>query len=181
MENKSVRELKPEDAKYIVNYFHDGSHDFLWDMGVDPEKLPPKAEWEDMIVDDLDYPMEERKFYYLLWLINDEPVGHANLSHIHYGEEANMHLHMWDEAHRKSGGGSSFVTLCLAQFFEKYNLKRIVCEPNADNPAPNRVLEKLGFNFIKKHEKVPGFINYHQPLNRWVLERDVFLGITKSN
>ncbi len=181
MENKSIRELTSEDTRYVVDYFHGGSEEFLWNMGVDKRKLPPRSEWEEMIIDDLSNPMEERKFYYLLWLIDELPVGHCNINHIHYGEEANMHLHMWDEAHRKSGGGSFFVTLCIAQFFEKFGLKRIICEPNSKNTAPNRTLEKLGFTFVKKHEKIPGFINYFQELNRWELDRDTFMGEKSTN
>ena len=34
-------------------------------------------------------------------------------------------------------------------FFRHFNLKSIKCEPNANNPAPNKVLPKIGFKFIK--------------------------------
>jgi RimJ/RimL family protein N-acetyltransferase len=56
-------------------------------------------------------------------------------------------------------------------YFEQFNLKRLVCEPWADNPAPNRVLEKLGFAFIRQYRTTPGVIAYEQDVNRYELRR----------
>ena len=86
-----------------------------------------------------------------------------------------MHLHMWEQVDRQAGAGTFFVTLSIAKYFEVFNLKRIICEPNADNPAPNRVLEKVGFTFVKNHDKNPGFINYFQTLSRWELKLEDFV------
>ncbi len=50
-------------------------------------------------------------------------------------------------------------------------MKRLFCEPNAFNVAPNRALQKAGFKYPKTHMTVPGAFNYHQAVTRWVMER----------
>jgi hypothetical protein len=32
--------------------------------------------------------------------------------------------------------------------YERFKLKRMVCEPKADNPSPNRLLQRIGFPLI---------------------------------
>jgi hypothetical protein len=44
-------------------------------------------------------------------------------------------------------------------------------EPSAGNSAPNRVLEKLGFAFIRRYRTTPGVIAYEQDVNRYELRR----------
>ena len=51
-------------------------------------------------------------------------------------------------------------------------LKSLFCEPHAFNIGPNRTLQKAGFKYLKTHMTVPGPYNFHQAVNRWVLEVD---------
>jgi RimJ/RimL family protein N-acetyltransferase len=46
----------------------------------------------------------------------------------------------------------------------------LFCEPFADNPAPNKVLPKLGFKFVKRYWTVPGQICPEQEVNLYVLD-----------
>jgi hypothetical protein len=32
-------------------------------------------------------------------------------------------------------------------------------------------LQAAGFKYVKTHETVPGPLNFHQPVTRWMLER----------
>ena len=56
-------------------------------------------------------------------------------------------------------------------YFEALALERIFCEPNAFNVAPNRTLQSVGFKYVKTYETVPGWLNFHQAVTRWVLEK----------
>lgn len=56
-------------------------------------------------------------------------------------------------------------------YFERFKLKRLFCEPNAFNVAPNRAMQKAGFKYVKTHMTVPGPLNFHQAVTRWVMER----------
>jgi hypothetical protein len=46
----------------------------------------------------------------------------------------------------------------------------LFCEPNAFNVAPNRTLQRAGFKYVKTHMTVPGLLNFHQAVTRWVFE-----------
>ena len=82
-----------------------------------------------------------------------------------------MHLHVLDPDSRKSGIGAGCVGLSANLYFERLRLKRLFCEPYAFNVAPNRTLQKAGFKYLKTHMTVPGPLNFHQAVNRWVIER----------
>jgi len=85
-----------------------------------------------------------------------------------------MHLHLWNKDVRKKGYGTRFVKLSLPYFFGNYQLKKLFCEPYALNPAPNKTLEKAGFEFIKEYTTIPGFINFEQPVCLWEMRFEKF-------
>ncbi len=81
-----------------------------------------------------------------------------------------MHLHVVDAHRRRSGLGNVLVRQTAALYFEALELKRLFCEPNAFNVAPNRTLQTAGFRYVKTHMTIPGPLNHHQEVTRWVLE-----------
>ena len=85
--------------------------------------------------------------------------------------EAFIHLHLWKSQLRRAGLGTEFVRRSAAFYFERFNLQKLVCEPWAENPAPNRVLEKLGFAFVRRYRTIPGVIAFEQEVNRYELRR----------
>jgi RimJ/RimL family protein N-acetyltransferase len=107
----------------------------------------------------------------VIWLLDDRPVGFSSSDKISYGEQANMHLHVTDPERRNQGIGAECVRRSADIYFERLKLKRLFCEPNAFNVAPNRALQKAGFKYLKTHMTVPGALNYHQAVTRWVMER----------
>ncbi|HEV8273791.1 MAG TPA: GNAT family protein, partial [Chitinophagaceae bacterium] len=143
-------------------------------MGVDLSKMPTREGWKEMLNEQLSQAYEEKKSYCIIWLLNDEPVGHSNVNRIIFGEEAYMHLHIWKPGNRTKGMGLQFVKMTLPFFFQNMKLKKICCEPFALNPAPNKTMEKLGFEFIKEYITIPGFINFEQPVKHWELTYEKF-------
>ena len=83
-----------------------------------------------------------------------------------------MHLHVVDPGFRQAGHGSACVRRSVDIYFEALKLQRLYSEPNAFNTAPNRALQKAGFRYVKTHMTVPGPLNYHQAVTRWVVERE---------
>ena len=55
-------------------------------------------------------------------------------------------------------------------YFETFRLRRLFCQPNALNTAPNRTLQAAGFRYVKTLMTAPSPLNYRQPITRWVLE-----------
>ena len=169
MTQLSVRELQQSDIGPLSDYWFKSDPSFLINMGVDLSKMPAREEWEQMLTEQISQAYKEKQSYCIIWLLNDKPVGHSNVNRIQFGEEAYMHLHIWKKDNRAKGLGLQFVKMTLPWFFEKIQLKKLCCEPYALNPAPNKTMEKLGFEFIKEYIIVPGWINFEQPVKHWEL------------
>ncbi len=175
MENLlSVREIKNSDIEPITLYWLNADPAFLTGMGVDLQKMPAKDEWRTMLAEQISQPYSEKKSYCTIWQYNNEPIGHCNVNKIKFGVEAYMHLHLWSSDQRKKRMGTAFVKMSLPYFFEKLELKKIYSEPYALNPAPQKVLERAGFIFIKEYITIPGFLNFEQPVRLWELTYEQF-------
>ena len=170
----SVREIQKGDIPALTRYWLDADTAFLTGMGVDLDKLPGKEEFETMLSEQLEQPYEVKGSYCIIWEIDGKPVGHSNINKIIFGEEAYMHLHIWEAGVRQKGTGTAFVKLTLPYFFKNYQLKKLYCEPYALNPAPNKTLEKAGFQFLKKYITTPGWLNFEQEVNLWEMSFERF-------
>jgi len=165
----SVREIQQTDIEHIIRYWLTADPLFLTGMGVDLNKMPSKEEWTTMLTEQLTQVYPEKKSYCMIWLVDNKAIGHCNVNKIKFGEEAYMHLHVWNNEFRKKGMGTDLVKMSLPYFFENLELKKIYSEPYALNPAPNKVLEKAGFTFMKEYLTIPGFLNFEQTVKRWEL------------
>lgn len=171
----SIREMTRADVDRVTEYWLNMEDDYLTRLGIDKQKLPDRDGWIRMLSAQLTQTTEEKQSYCLIWLVNGEAVGHTNINKIIFGEEAYMHLHLWRADIRKKGCGQAFIKMALPYYFNKFGLKHLYCEPYALNPAPNRLLPKLGFKLLKTHTCIPGFICFEQEVNLWLLTRERFL------
>ena len=171
----SVREIQQQDIETITQYWLGAEKGFLEGMGVDVLKMPSREEWLQMLSKQLQQPYTEKQSYCIIWEIDGQSVGHSNVNKIKFGEEAYMHLHLWISGERQKGIGTAFVKMTLPYFFKNMQLKRLYCEPYALNPAPNKTLEKAGFHFLETLVTTPGWLNFEQPVNLWLMPRDRFL------
>ena len=175
MQGVEETEVRPfssrEEYELMLDYFYKADDPFLRGMGVDRLKLPERDKWLDALLVDHEKPDEERDRFYLVWLFRGRRVGHSSINEIVPGIEAFIHLHLWNSQLRRAGLGTEFVGRSVNFYFERFNLKKLVCEPWAGNPAPNRVLEKLGFTFVRRYRTIPGVIAYEQEVNRYELRR----------
>jgi RimJ/RimL family protein N-acetyltransferase len=160
-----------EEYELMLDYFYEADDPFLRGMGVDRMKLPERDKWLDALLVDHEKPDRERDRFYLVWLFRGRRVGHSSINKIVPGAEAFMHLHLWNPKLRQAGLGTEFVRRSVNFYFERFNLRKLVCEPWAGNLAPNRVLEKLGFTFVRQYRTTPGVIAYEQDVNRYELRR----------
>jgi len=165
----SVRELQEQDISSIAKYWLESDKGYLEAMGVDTSKLPSRNDWTKMLKEQLSTVMKEKKSYCIIWQVDDNPVGHCNVNPVLFGKEAYMHLHLWNMGEREKGFGTELIKMTVPHFFENLQLEQLYCEPNALNPSPNRALEKVGFEFVKKYITTPSPITYEQPVNRWKL------------
>ena len=168
--NLRARELLPSEAHIVTSYFHSSTPEHLERLGVDPSRLPPVTVWQDRIKQQCELAPERRATVLVLWLKNSEPVGFSSCDKVVYGDHAYMHLHVLNPDERQKGIGAECVRQSAAIYSNTLKLKSLFCEPNAFNVGPNRTLQKAGFKYIKTHMTVPGPLNYHQAVTRWMLE-----------
>ena len=168
---RSVREMMGSEVDLIIDYFLNATPEHLETLGVDPTRLPPAESWRERLRRQCELPIEQRSMVSVIWLADDRPIGFSTSDKIRYGEQANMHLHVTEPERRQQGIGAECVRRSADIYFERLKLKRLFCEPNAFNVAPNRTLQKAGFKYLKTYMTVPGPLNFHQAVNRWVIER----------
>ena len=173
----SVQELQPSQVDLIADYWFTASEQFLRSMGAEKGKLPQREDFCQLLLSQLSLPPSQKRAYCLLWLLDGMAVGHCNTNPTFYGSHAHMHLHLWQADNRKKGLGAAFVRLSLPCFFEKLQLRELISEPYTLNPAPNKTLEKAGFELEKEYVTIPGSINFEQPVKRWRMSRERFLRI----
>lgn len=155
----------------VVDYFLNASDGYLRGMGVDPSKLLERDDWIELLDADVHKPDADRAFFYLAWVEGDDLIGHCNINQIEFGQRAYMHLHVWSSTKRRHGVGRRLVRASLDLFMDRFKLQMLCCEPFADNPAPHRVLERVGFRDMGTRTCVPGWINFHQTVRTWCYTR----------
>ena len=167
----TVREMQLAEVDIRINYFHEASDEHLRLLGVDRSLLPTRQAWRAFYQDDYARPIRDRVNYSLVWQQGEQVVGFSSTDRIDFANEAFMHLHVVEENLRSTGLGTRFVRLSTRAYFEALELKRLFCEPNAFNVAPNRTLQRAGFRYLFTHEAQPSSINFPQVTTRWVLDR----------
>ncbi|MEO8772565.1 MAG: GNAT family protein [Ferruginibacter sp.] len=170
----SVRELKIGDIDLFASYWLNSDEFYLANMGVDIKKLPTKDEIFSYWKLQLEMPIENRLSYCIIWQKNNIPIGHSSTRPTYFGKEAHMHLHLWNKLDRGKGMGYELVKLTVRHLFERLNLMDLYCEPYALNPAPNELLKKVGFDFVKEYMTVPGPSNFEQKVKLWHLSARKF-------
>jgi RimJ/RimL family protein N-acetyltransferase len=177
MPNLSVRELQETDIQHIADYWLNADPEFLIGMGVDLDKMPVRSQWEQSLQTQLRQAIPDKQSFCLIWEIDGVPSGHCNINKIVFGKEAFMHLHLWQNPNRQQGLGAILVRLSLPFFFDLYKLQTLYCEPYANNPAPNKTLQKVGFQWVNDYVTIPGWLNFEQPVKLWQLTREQFLDL----
>lgn len=156
----------------MIDYFLDAGEETLRAMGVDPARLPGRDEWLATVLADHEAPDYEKERLYLGWWVDGELVGHSSLSHIEPGEQAHVHLHLWRPGTRRRGLGTELVARSVDAAFERFRLRRVLCEPAAHNPAPQRTVRRLGFRHLETYRTRPTTHAFEQEVSRYEITRE---------
>ena len=169
----SVRPLTEEDFDKFIGYWTGLSNQDIERMGIAIDRLPsPEQMRRDLEVIATE-SIEELSNFILVWCVDGEAVGHSSLREIVRGESASVHLHMWCADLRGRGYGPRLFCLAALEFYERFGLRHIICEPKFDNPFPNRMLRKIGFPLILVHVAAASTWTVVSELNRYAILRDI--------
>jgi RimJ/RimL family protein N-acetyltransferase len=170
----SVRPLDTADFGAFISYFTRPSQTDAERMGLDVDRVPSAAQMRSELNAMVHAP--QISSFVLAWCVDGTAIGHSSLKNIIIGDSGNMHLHMWRADLRGKGYGARLFCLSALDFYERFNLKRIICEPKANNPLANRMLKKIGFPLILTHVAASSEISVVCELNRYDIRRDIAEG-----
>ena len=173
MPRLTVRPLASEDFDGFIAYFTRASKADAERMGLAIDKVPSPAQLRSDLEAMIATPVDRLRSFVLAWCIDDKTIGHSSLKDIVPGEFGSIHLHMWRADLRGRGYGPLLFCLSALDLYERFNLKRIICEPKADNPMANRMLQKIGFPLIQTHVAASSELSVVCELNRFEILRDV--------
>lgn len=169
----SVRALAAEDFDAFINYWLGLSQAEIERLGVAIDRLPladrMRCELEAMLA----VPANNIRSFVLAWCIDGEAIGHSSLKDIVAGDSGSIHLHMWRPDLRGRGHGPHLFCLAAVDFYERFKLKRIICEPKADNVAPNRLLQRVGFPLVSTRIGRSSELSTICKLNRYDIPREI--------
>jgi len=168
----TVRELTNPDIDLVLSYFFKADAETLNQMGVDPGKLPQKADWELMFLSDMHLSVKDKKFYHLIWEQEGRPVGHATIDRISFRREAYMSFYSWDPADFQEDNCIELLQNSVDRFFRVFQLKSLFCVPPSNNRVFCQVLEKVDFKKTETlQEGSGGWISTSQAADLWELSR----------
>jgi len=173
MATLSIRPLQEEDIPSIINYWFKNTNENFTRMGTDKTKLISPIEFSNLLKTICNTPFENAKSYYMVWLIDNKPVGYNALKDISKGEIAHMHLHMWDAEYRGKGYGAKLFCMAALEFYNLFKLKMILCEPHSANPPPNKMLAKIGFKKWKIYLSTSSELSLPCELNSYIISPEI--------
>ena len=104
--DRTISPMKMSQTGMMIDYFLSADDDFLRGMGADPSKLPSATDWHRILEEDFARPIKSKQFYYIVWEADGVPIGHSNINKIVFGQEAFVHLHIWQLQHRRLASNS---------------------------------------------------------------------------
>jgi RimJ/RimL family protein N-acetyltransferase len=173
MPRLTVRPLASEDFDGYIAYFTRVSPADAERMGLAIDKVPSPTQLRSDLEAMLATPVDRLRSFVLAWCLDGQTIGHSSLKNIVLSESGSMHLHMWRADLRGKGYGPRLFCLSALDFYERFNLKRIICEPKADNPMANRLLQGIGFPLILTHVAAGSELGFVCELNRYEIVRDI--------
>jgi RimJ/RimL family protein N-acetyltransferase len=169
----SVRALAAEDFNGFINYWLGLSQEEIERLGIAIDRMPSAAQMRSDLEAMLAAPDNGVRSFVLAWCVNGEAIGHSSLKDIVPRDSGSIHLHMWRADLRGKGHGPYLFCLAAVDLYKRFKLKRIICELKADNPAPNRLLQRIGFPLISTRVGRSSELSTICKLNRYDIVRDI--------
>jgi RimJ/RimL family protein N-acetyltransferase len=173
MPRLTVRPLTSEDFDGFIAYFTRASQADAERMGLAIDKVPSPTQLRSDLEAMIKTPVDRLRSFVLAWCLDGKTIGHSSLKDIVPGEFGSIHLHMWRADLRGKGYGPRLFCLSALDFYERFNLKQIICEPKADNPMANRMLQRIGFPLVFTHVAAGSELSVVCELNRYEILRDI--------
>jgi RimJ/RimL family protein N-acetyltransferase len=169
----SVRPLAIEDLDGFIDYWTNLSQEEIERMGVATERVPAPIRMRADLEAAIGAGDKGVDSFVLVWCVDGKAIGHSSLKDILPSDFGRIHLHIWRSDLRGKGYGPRLFCLAALDFYKRFNLKRMICEPKADNPMPNRMLQKIGFPLLVRRVGTSSELSKMCELNCYDITRDI--------
>jgi RimJ/RimL family protein N-acetyltransferase len=142
-------------------------------MGVAAERIPSPAQMRSDVQNAIATSDKQTRSFTLVWCLDGEAIGHSSLKDIRPAECGSIHLHIWRSDLRGKGYGPALFCLAVLEFYERFKLDRMICEPKANNPVPNKMLHKIGFPLVSTRIGRSSELSIVCELNRYDIIREI--------
>ncbi len=163
----TVRPPREDDIRHVVAYWCDATDDEWLRRGADPARRPTPERLAEGV---RATGRPEAKHAYSIWEVDGRAIGYACLKDIEPGHTGSIHLHIWDAGQRKHGLGARLFCLSVVDLYAQFDLKSMICEPAAANPAPNRMLSRIGFRLVESRYGRSSDLSAQTQLNRYDIQ-----------
>ena len=169
----TVRPLAATDFDGFINYWLGLSPAEIERMGVAIDRMPSATRMRSDLERMLTARNNDVRTFVLAWCVNGEAIGHSSVKDIVPGDSGSIHLHMWRTDLRGKGHGSHLFCLAVVDFYKRFKLRQMICEPKADNLAANRLLQRIGFPLIFTRVGKSSELGAVCKLNRYDIVREI--------
>jgi hypothetical protein len=141
----SVRDIEISDSEFINKYWSDNTEEDLLRMGeLGRPDQKGTADFIRALCIERPTPAKAEEGI-LIWCFDGRAIDYSTLKEIRFQSDAQIHLHMWERESRGKGVGAVLFCLSALEFIKRFELKKLYCQPKADNPMPNGMLRRIGF------------------------------------
>jgi len=169
----TVRPLAASDFDGFIRYWLELSPAEIASMGVAVHRIPSANRVRSDLKGMVTSSYKELRRFVLAWCVNGDVVGHSSLKDIVFGNSGSIHLHLWRTDLRGKGHGAHLFCLAVVDFYKRFKLRQMICEPKADNLAPNRLLQRIGFPLIFTRVGKSSELSTVCKLNRYDIVREI--------
>ncbi len=168
-----MRPLAAEDLDGFIGYWTNLSREEIERMGVAIERVGSANQMRSDLEAAIAASLDTASSFVLVWCLDGKAIGHSSLKDIRPRDFGSVHLHMWRADLRGQGYGPRLFCLAVLDFYRRFQLKRMICEPKADNPTANRMLQKIGFPLLLTRIGTSSALSIVCELNRYDIVRDI--------
>lgn len=133
----------------------------------------PREKFEASLAAIMATPDAKKTTAYMIWLVNDHAVGFSSLKNIAFGKSGEMHLHIWDASMRGKGYGPTLFCKSALEFYQRFKLEQIKCEPRSINPYPNKMFARIGFPLVRTHTAASSELSIICELNTYDVRAEI--------
>lgn len=107
--------------------------------------LACNADLQEQLAAELQLRDDQQRAVYFVWEVAGQPIGHASIAQIQYGDTARLEFHIWDPEWRHVDAGMECLRASVEIAFDRFRLAALSCQTVVHHQLTDRLLGNVGF------------------------------------